>query len=247
MSYGRLSTSAVTTGNFNRADVPLAIHAWGHILATEFDVDSDARIKTDLHPTDSAQDLDILMEIQITDFRFKDTVANSAAPQKKVIAQQVETVFPQAVNQHKGVVPNIYTNAEVRDGWVQLATDLKVGERVRLITPDADSTEEVLEVRADSFRTTLKSGAEKAFVYGREVPDFHDVDYDAIAMLNVSATQQIKREKDEEIQSLQAENTRLRQELAAVQQSVEARLTAIEQHLTPAPQTALPPMANPSK
>ncbi len=247
MSYGRLSTSSVTTGNFNRADVPLAIHAWGHILATEFDVDSDVRIKTDLHPTDSAQDLDILMEIQITDFRFKDTVANSAAPQKKVIAQQVETVFPQAVNQHKGVVPNIYTNAEVRDGWVQLATDLKPGERVRLITPDADSTEEVLEVRADSFRTTLKPGAEKVFVYGREVPDFHDVDYDAIAMLNVSATQQIKREKDEEIQSLQAENTRLRQELAALQQSVEARLTAIEQHLSPAPQTSLPPTANPSK
>ncbi len=246
-SYGRLSTSTVTTGNFTRTDVPLAIHAWGHILATEFDVDSDVRIKTDLHPTDSAQDLDILMEIQITDFRFKDTVANSAAPQKKVIAQQVETVFPQAVNQHKGVVPDIYTNAEVRDGWVQLATDLKPGERVRLITPDADSTEDVLEVRADSFRTTLKPGAEKAFVYGREVPDFHDVDYDAIAMLNVSATQQIKREKDEEIQSLQAENTRLRQELAALQQSVEARLTAIEQHLTPAPQTSLPPMANPSK
>ena len=246
-SYGRLSTSSVTTGNFARTDVPLAIHAWGHILATEFDVDSDVRIKTDLHPTDSAQDLDILMEIQITDFRFKDTVANSAAPQKKVIAQQVETVFPQAVNQHKGVVPDIYTNAEVRDGWVQLATDLKPGERVRLITPDADSTEDVLEVRADSFRTTLKPGAEKAFVYGREVPDFHDVDYDAIAMLNVSATQQIKREKDEEIQSLQAENTRLRQELAALQQSVEARLTAIEQHLTPAPQTSLPPMANPSK
>ena len=84
-------------------------------------------------------------------------------------------------------------------------------------------------------------------MYGREVPDFHDVDYDAIAMLNVSATQQIKREKDEEIQSLQAENTRLRQELAALQQSVESRLTAIEQHLTPAPQTSLPPMANPSK
>ena len=31
------------------------------------------------------------------------------------------------------------------------------------------------------------------FVYGREVNDFRSVDYDAIAMLNVSATQELHR------------------------------------------------------
>jgi hypothetical protein len=30
-------------------------------------------------------------------------------------------------------------------------------------------------------------------VYGTEVPDFHVVDYDAISMLNVSATQELLR------------------------------------------------------
>jgi hypothetical protein len=116
-----------------------------------------------------------------------------------------------------------------------LATDLKVGERVRLVSPGGESLEEVLEVRSDAFRTSLKSAEEKTFVYGREVSDFHSVDYDAIAMLNVSATQQLKHDKDAEIQGLarqletvQAENAALRRELAAKDESVEARLIALE-------------------
>lgn len=40
------------------------------------------------------------------------------------------------------------------------------------------------------------------FVYGREVNDFGQVHYEANAMLNVSATQQIKREKKVEVQAL---------------------------------------------
>jgi hypothetical protein len=73
------------------------------------------------------------------------------------------------------------------------------------------------------------------FVYGREVLDFHTVDYDAIAMLNVSATQQIKREKDAEIKALQDENFALRAKLALqsdTTDSLEARLIAIERRLT---------------
>jgi hypothetical protein len=48
------------------------------------------------------------------------------------------------------------------------------------------------------------------FVYGREVKDFRSVDYDAIAMLNVSATQELARK----LETVQAENAALRRELA---------------------------------
>jgi hypothetical protein len=168
------------------------------------------------------------MAIQITDYQFKDTITNGNAPQKKVIAQQVEQSFPQAVSARKGVVPDIYKNAEIKDGWVQLATDLKAGERVRLVSPGGESVEEVLEVRGDAFRTSLKSTEEKTFVYGREVKDLRSVDYDAIAMLNVSATQELARK----LKSVQDENAALRRELAAKDASVEARLIALEKRLT---------------
>lgn len=41
------------------------------------------------------------------------------------------------------------------------------------------------------------------FVYGKQVDDFHTVDYEAIAMLNVSATQELlKRIKQLEVENM---------------------------------------------
>jgi hypothetical protein len=239
MRYGGVSNDGGSATNTQRTNHPVSIWTDGTIVTALVDIHSDARIKSILHPTDSAKDLQTLMKIQITDYEFKDKVGSGNAPQKKVIAQQVKRIFPQAVSVRKGVVPDIYKNAAVDKGWVILATDLKVGERVRLVSPGGESVEEVLEVRGDAFRTSLKSAEEKTFVYGREVPDFHSVDYDAIAMLNVSATQQLKREKDAEIQELarqlktvQDENTALRRELAAKDESLEARMIALERRMS---------------
>jgi len=72
-----------------------------------------------------------------------------------------------------------------------------------------------LEVAPDKFRVDFKSESEKVFVFGREVNDFRTLDYDAIAMLNVSATQQLKKEKDAEVKALQDQNAALRSQLAA--------------------------------
>jgi hypothetical protein len=234
-SYNRIGvlyTDGASGNNNDEVNVPLSIWADGYIAASIFHVVSDSRLKTILHPTDSAKDLQTLMAIQVTDYQFKDTVINGKRPQKKLIAQQVEEFYPEAVNTTKGVVPDIYKNAAVKQGWIMLATDLKVGERVRLVSPGGESVEEVLEVRGDAFRTSLKAAEEKTFVYGREVSDFRSVDYDAIAMLNVSATQQIKHEKDAELQALRDENAALRRELAAKDKSVEARLIALERRMS---------------
>jgi hypothetical protein len=210
----------------------VAISADTAIMAAIFLATSDRRIKTKLGLTDSVKDLKTLMGIEVTDYQFKDKMANGSAQHKKVIAQQVEEVYPQAVSRQKGVVPDIYQKASVKEGWVQLATDLKVGERVRLLLPSGDSVEDVLEVRSDSFRTSLKTPAAELVVYGREVSDFRTVDYTAISMLNVSATQQLKHEKDAELQALREENAALRRELAAKDKSVEARLIALERRMS---------------
>ncbi len=225
------------TGGFSGADginvtQGVSIACTSAILADVFLAFSDRRIKTNLSLTDSVKDLKTLMGIEVTDYQLKDTAANGNAQHKKVIAQQVEEVYPQAVNRQKGVVPDIYQKASVKEGWVQLATDLKVGERVRLMLPNGDSVEDVLEVRSGSFRTSLKTPTDELVVYGREVSDFRTVDYTAISMLNVSATQQLKHEKDAEMQALREENAALRRELAAKDKSVEARLIALERRMS---------------
>jgi hypothetical protein len=188
---------------------------------------SDKRIKEIEGKSDGSKDLQTLLGIDITDYRYKDQIMQDDTPQKKVIAQQLETVFPQAVSRQTNVVPDIYEKATIlEDGWIELATDLKKGERVRLIATEKQEIFEVLEVEEKRFRTEFKPEEEESlFVYGREVNDFRTVDYDAIAMLNVSATQEIKKEKDAEIAALKAENAALRKQLA--DQAV--RTTSIEE------------------
>jgi hypothetical protein len=187
------------------------------ILANGLISPSDRRIKNIVGLSDTARDLATLMGIEITDYTYKDTVAKGNRPQKKVIAQQLEQVYPQAVSRTKDVVPDIYKKATVQGGWVQLATDLKVGERVKLIGQNEEGIHEVLEVRDGAFRTDYKPATGKVFVYGREVEDFRTVDYDAISMLNVSATQELNRrvkKQTDELAALERDNQALRQELA---------------------------------
>jgi hypothetical protein len=197
-----------------------SIFASARIAAISFDAISDARVKCIEGRSDAAGDLNTLMKIEVTNYKFKDTIDHGKLPQKKVIGQQVEQVYPQAVNQHTDVVPDIYKQATVKDGWVQLASDLKVGERVRLIGMNEEGgVYQVLEVTKSGFRTDFKPDGDKVFVYGREVNDARTVDYEAVAMLNVSATQELARKlvtKDAEIDRLAAKLAQQQKELETV-------------------------------
>jgi hypothetical protein len=210
--------------------VPFSIYTDGRIAAPELNAFSDARIKNIKGPTDSAQDLQTLLGIQITDYTMVDTVANGNRPHKKVIAQQVEKVFPEAVSSFTNVVPDIYTKSDAQAGWIpltkQLNPALKIGDQVRLITEKNTALHEVTEVNAYGFR--VKDAVDgPVFVYGRQVGDFRTVDYSAISMLNVSATQELYRElqdKDAKIQELQAQLN----QVTAQEQSQAARLDKLE-------------------
>lgn len=222
-NHGALVRQPAVTG------VSCGIYAESNIWAPQFFAFSDERIKRVAGRSDMQRDLAMLQDIEVTDYTYIDTVMNGSGKQKKVIAQQVEKVFPQAVNQSTDVVPDIYQKAELKDGWVQLATNLKKGERVRLIGEKEKGLYEVLEVRDGAFRTAFLSEAEKVFVFGREVKDFRTVDYQAIAMLNVSATQELARKleaKVVEVAALQSENVGLKERLAALEASEKERVVS---------------------
>jgi len=230
-SYLRVSYDANGTlhQNFTTAE-DFSIVASGAIKTGSFFVFSDARIKTIDGRSDSRKDLDTLLGIEVTDYTMVDTVANGVRPRKKVIGQQVEKVFPQAVSRSTDVVPDIYARSEAKAGWIsltkQLDPALKVGDKVRVITDKQAALHEVTEVTPDGFRVQEPLDG-PLFVYGREVNDFRTVDYDAISMLNVSATQELYRElhdKDAEIQRLRAEMD----ELAAREKAQAVRFDKLE-------------------
>lgn len=242
--FSKFSTTYPSTATSGTA----SMYASGVIVAESFLAFSDERIKHVEGRSDAARDLSTLTGIQVTDYTYVDSVAKGAGRQKKVIAQQVEKVYPQAVRRSTDVVPDIYQKAEVKDGWIKLATNLKKGERVRLIGESEEGIHEVMEVRDGAFRTGFRPATEKIFVYGREVNDFLSVDYEAIAMLNVSATQELNRrleakvaeftrlgtEKDAQIKALAADNVELQQRVKDIEErdaARAARLATLEKSL----------------
>lgn len=199
----------------------LSLYASGGVAAEYFAAFSDQRIKRITGRSNAARDLATLAAIEITDYTHIDTPQRGGKAHKKVIAQQVETVFPQAVNKITDVVPDIYQPATVKDGWIALEdptkANLKNGDRVRLIGKATQGVHEVLEVADGRFRTAFKADSDTIFVYGREVNDFRTVDYEAIAMLNVSATQELHRRLEAEaakVRAQGAEIAQLKQQLA---------------------------------
>ncbi len=234
--------SGISTGVWT-APRDYSIWASSHIAATEFHAISDRRVKDIIGRSDASADLQALMNIQVTDYTFKDTIAKGSRPMKKVIAQEVAKVYPQAVHTSTTeVVPDIYQRAEVQDDWIMLATDLKVGERVKLITEEGAKVYGVSKVEADRFQVSgllvsppasRSKAVPPLFVYGREVDDFHTVDYEALSMLNLSATQEQQRRieaLEAANKAMQWENTALKAQLQALQ-SMEHRLQALEAQL----------------
>jgi len=223
--YGFLNSTA-PTGTAPSQSVYLSIYCSDRVAAIEVDAFSDARIKKIKGRSDGREDLRSLLDLEITDYTFVDFVTKGNRPNKKVIAQQVERVYPQAVSTMTEVVPDIYRKVEARAGWILLATNLqpalKVGDRVKLITERQTALHEVVDVSTEGFRIKeMLDGP--VFVYGREVNDFRMVDYEAIAMLNVSATQELHRR----LQASEAQVTALKQR----NDTLESRLAEIERRL----------------
>ena len=224
-SFGYLKSNGTTgasSGIYN-----YSIYASHRIAGSSFHAISDERIKNIQGISNSQEDLNTLMNIQITDYTMKDSITHGNQEIKKVIAQQVKSIYPQAVTTSTvEVVPDIYQTATIdENGWIYLSTDLKTGEKVKIIFEQGEELLEVLEVKENAFRvSTNHQGA--VFVYGKEVNDFHTVDYEAISMLNVSATQQLAKENDilkKKVANLEQQLSRIH-DLEAMLQQIQAQL-----------------------
>ncbi len=208
-SYGYLNSSG-NTGTSSTSNTLYSLYASARIAASEFNAFSDRRIKNIQGVSNSKEDLATLMQLKITDYKMIDTIAKGSKTYKKVIAQEVDEVYPTAVSKSTDVIPNIYKVANIKNGFVSLENHgLIVGDKVQLIFGSKKDLYKVLETNEKGFKVNDAplSGAEGGvFVYGKEVNDFHTVDYEALSTLNISATQELVKQLNE----LKAENESLK-------------------------------------
>jgi len=211
----------------------ILIRADGYFWANGggFVATSDNRIKHILGNTNTANDLSILSKIQITDYKYIDEVSNGSKLQKKVIAQQLQEVYPDAVNINEGVIPNVFETAHqviTTDNSTIITTnkkhDFKTGDMVRLILEKGSEKNLAVTVIDEHTFSVAEIINDNVFVYGKKVNDLLNVDYDAVAMLNVSATQELAKRVEE----LTKENAELKNELHQQLMVIEAKLADLK-------------------
>jgi hypothetical protein len=220
-NYGYLNGSGQSGYSTNNGG-PVSIRATGRVLANEFNATSDRRLKNVIGLSDRAADLALLNQLRIIDYTMRDRVQYGQRRFKKVIAQEVEQVFPQAVNQHAGFLPDVYANAvkveAQADSLLLLTlptapvTAATPGQRVKLISKTGEATGTVKVARGNTLlvRGVRQLAGQPVFVFGLEHADVRTVDYEALAMLNVSATQELARQ----VAELQKQNAALKAEAA---------------------------------
>jgi hypothetical protein len=210
------------------------------IVAGAMNVSSDRRIKHVMGVSDCAADLDLLKKIRVTNYTYIDTLANTDQVMKKLIAQEIQGLMPSAVNTNTQAVPNVYERAahvSFADGRVTVTTAKAhelpaTGGKMRLYTPaNTDVNADATVVDAHTFSFASNEAYETGlFVYGKFVDDFLSVDYDAVAMLNVSATQALARQVDELHQQNAAMNEQFQTQGAQVDE-LRAALLLLQQQV----------------
>jgi len=188
--------------------------AYGVISAQNgFYVGSDERIKDIKGYSNSAADLATLKEIKITDYTMKDKMHSGGMPFKKIIAQQVEGVYPQVVTKHTDFIPDVYQKAAVTksgNGYLLTFSQShnlgKNEKRLKVFVGNGMVVEkyDIISVPSDHeilVHATAIKGTE-VFVFGGEVNDFRVVDYDGLSTLNISATQELAKQADKQQQKI---------------------------------------------
>lgn len=218
----------------------LSMYAEKGISAQFFLAHSDQRIKDIVSRSDAMADLKVIRQLQVTDYRMKDSITSGPDLHKGLVAQEVEKVIPGAVNRSVNYIPDVYqpANKLSHDAVQQTLTlnvakphHLKAGDWVRIF-----ADKEVLEIQltaipsATSITVAAKSPVKQAFVYGRRVNDFLAVDYDRIFTTGISAIQQLAAEMEQK----EAKIAELEDRLKALEGKDKARdekLAAIEKAL----------------
>jgi hypothetical protein len=214
---GPLFGSGYTGANWS-GTANVSIWATSTIVANNFLSASDKRLKKDISKSANAQDLELVSGMEVVEFKYTDFINNTDVKQKGFIAQQIESLFPEAVKKHADFVPDVFELADktsLKDGVLTVTTlgkhNFVTGDVVRLIT-ELEGTKELPVVVTDE-KTFTVSGWEltssSVFVYGKKVEDSRTIDYQQIFCVGISAIQQLNKQ----LQQLKEEITGLKLKL----------------------------------
>ena len=240
VSYGFLSPSGAGTGTFN-SNVSYSIQADGRIRSNEFNAISDARIKRDIILLNTQKQLSELNMLKVVNFNYIDQLANGNKIKTGFIAQEVEKVNSDYVNQSSDFIPSVYALAKsaiVNDKVMRVITEkphgFAKGDQVKFfIEGKKEEIKTIQEVLSPEVFTVIgwDASVNNLFVYGKKVSDFRAIDFDQITALSVAAIQELSKQ----VEILKSENVELRKilnkKIELKQLELEERILKLEAKL----------------
>ncbi len=168
------------------------------VFTTGFYLYSDERIKKDIKPLENS--LDLINKINPISFKYIDYVQKGTINNYGVIAQEIEKIIPEVVNSHKDYIPNIYKNVDKYDNnllRLYIKTDeLSVGDNIKIY--DINNKyhyKKIIEIAEDYIVIdepieNYEEGTD-VFIFGKEVDEVKNVNYEALFVINIKATQEL--------------------------------------------------------
>lgn len=198
----------------------------GSVTATSFATSSDARVKDRVRTRASSEDLERLRRVRVVGYDLRNP-AGPGSPQIGVIAQEIQSVLPDAVTTGQGVamdhvqdaVSIEYQPARQR-AVVRLAQPHRSaeGDRIRVVV-DGRHEEVVVASAPDEWTLHLadiKSEPKSLRLTGHWVNDFMSVNYQHVYMTAVSALQEVDR-RVQELEKREARVVELERKAAMVE------------------------------
>ncbi len=232
-NYGFLTNNATPTGRFTGSTtVPYSIYANSRISAQEFDAYSDIRHKKLRSYSNGKTDLALLNQLKVSNYTFIDTVGKGTKMQMGFIAQQVETIVPEAVSRIQDYIPSVYdmaksmvydANAHTLKVMTNKPHDFQARDEIKMISLDKEHKVKVDKIiDANTFIVNnWEKSVDKIFVFGKRVDDFRTVDYDRLFTLGISSIQELSRKVEQFsdiVEQLEKENVLLKSENQAFKQ-----------------------------
>ena len=240
-AYGFLNANGTVGAGGTTQNISYSIQADQRIRAPEYNAFSDSRIKKDIMRLNSDKQLAELNKLKVVNYSYIDQLLNGNKIKTGFIAQEVEEVNAQFINQANDFIPSVFALAQsvsINEDLLQLTTEKPHGfEKGDLVKLYAQGKKEFIlriEEVKNSQSFSVKGWSESLdniFIYGKKVKDFRAIDFDQITALSVGAIQELSKQ----IENLKRENATLHKiltdEIQKQQSQIEKRLLELESKL----------------
>ena len=197
-----------TNGSWNYSSSFSAAYLWSiyaasRIAGTQIWIYSDERIKNNIISMDSKDSLSKIRQLNPINYKYIDVNANGNKICNGFIAQEMSKILPDSITYNIDFIPNIYELCNVikEDKYMKISISKLISFsapcRIKVILESGKS--DILEIIkiidnnvmiCNSISNDINS---TIFVYGSEVKDYQNVNYQDTFVLGISAIQEIDK------------------------------------------------------